>query len=83
MADEEGDVNLSLLDLLIFEEPKESVFWAPLAAGPVELRARRVGGILLVCFLCSFDFVRFGRVWRMCRGTEFDDDGMWLLGELA
>lgn len=26
--------------------PKESVFWEPFAAGPVELRVRRVAGML-------------------------------------
>ena len=47
--DGEGERGLSwVLGLLALEAPKERVFWAPLAAGPVEVRARRVGGIFVV-----------------------------------
>ena len=49
LTEEEGEGGRSLLfsvGLVIFEEPKVIVFWAVLAAGPFEVRARRVGGIL-------------------------------------
>jgi hypothetical protein len=36
---------------VILEEPKERVFWEPLAAGPPEVRERRVAGILFVVFV--------------------------------
>jgi hypothetical protein len=37
------------------ELPKERVFWAPFVAGPVEVRERRVGGILFVAFVVRWN----------------------------
>lgn len=43
--------SLSLVEVaaLVLEELKESVFCEPLAAGPLEVRARRVAGIFACC----------------------------------
>jgi len=47
---ERGDGTEALLDLLRgvldFVLPKERVFWEPFGAGPLDVRERRVGGMV-------------------------------------
>lgn len=41
--------------------PKERVFWEPFAAGPLEVRVRRVAGMIAIFFERYFvDLSRFG-----------------------
>lgn len=53
-----GGVNLSFAAMVLesLEEPKERVDWEPLAAGPPEVRERRVAGIF-VMFLVMWELV--------------------------